>query len=1721
MTQVIQELHKKNNFPVVHYEDPPIGITALTSAAAYADNDEDVSESRASFAETVIKAIADDKVCVVGVYGPGGVGKSKLLANIERQAKKEKLFDVVVTEDVSRNPDLRRIQGEIAYALGLKIMNEETARGRADLLHKRLESNSQKNILIILDNLWKKLKLNEVGIPCGFDNKVRGCKLLLTSRNRDVLRTDMGSDKEFRLNELEHGEARRLFERTVGNIINDLDIKPWVNGVVKNCGGLPLLIVSSAKRLKHGELAAWRNASTHRDVSDVKSIAEQNYNDLGDERIRKLFLVCALDSSSILLRCTLPYCMGLGLYKQFSMTIESARDRLVMDLRSLQNSSLLLDGDDIEDLKMHDIFVDMAISITSIDWKALIGRKDYGFKEWSKDELSKCTAISFRFVGIDELPEKLDCPNLKMLLLSESNKSLKFPESFFESMEKLQVLDLTCLSFTSLPTSIKILENLNSLCLDYCHLEDVTLLGKLKGLQFLSFHGSIIARLPKEIGGLTELRFLDLTECFRLQIIEPGVLESLVNLEELYIDGFCQWEAEDEAPRSNASLADLKNMKKLRTLHITIPHSTNLSSDLPFGNLKEYKIQIGAIAHGCDEYKESRSLKLNLDSGNLLREACMQECLGRTQDLCLDGLQDDRDSIHDLCTKGFQELKHLCVINNLSLQYVVGSTQSTGFMRLESLVLQNLNNLKKISRDCLTPESFSKLKIVKVENCDEIKHFFPSSMTRIFLQLEEIEINRCHLMQQIVGDDEIDEYRDEIDDDANVKSCKLRRLTLQNLPEMMSFYKTVDHSVVFLDGQQILFPSLEELTVVSCGLMKIWHNELSKESFCELASITIRDCENLSHIFPSNKIEVFKSLEMIEVVNCTSLESLIEHVAVNTKKMPKSLVFRNLKKMKLWDLPRLDALVTSSSEATLSLPSLTTVSLRNCHSLRYLFTYDTSRTLVKLEMLDVSDCNKMQKVVAMEESEERNLKAMKFSRLQTLKLCSLKSLISFSLGSCAFEFTSLTNLSILECTELKAFILRLPMPRVETTNEGTAGSDESPPSLFDEKLLNIYKVCTQVLFPSLEELKLSSMCQLKRIWHNQLHGQSFCKLASLTVELCENFSHVFPSNSMDMLQSLSKIEVVGCPSLEALFEPVSLSSEERQKPLELSALKKMKLLNLPRLTDILKGDCEVTLTFPSLMELNVRSCPSLSYLFSSTTAKTLHELAVLDISCCNNLRGIIVMEEGKGKTAETFEFRHLAKLKLGDLKSLICFSLENCAGDGLYPLFDEKLAFPKLEELHIKGVQQKELWNSKILMESFCCLKTLQVKQCHNLVNVIPSFMSERLLHYMESLTVEECPSLRNLFTMSMAKSLGQLQYLGLSGCGEMEYIVTKEDQKSEEAIDKIVIPQLVTLYLHIMPKLRSFCQGKHISEWPSLKEFTIEDCKAVKVILGDAGLEGNGPTYQPLLLVEKVEFPAMESMKILHMDNMEKIWLDDLDSNAFGKLKTLVVEHCEKLLSIFSSYNMLMRFQNLEKITVTDCGSLEVAFQVQEFEFSEACSMNSFQLGEIVLTRLPKMKHVWNELPRGGFTFGHLQHMEVVKCESLKSLFPSSVAKNMTQFKELLVMDSGVEEIIAEKDGVGMSASDLFFPQLTNLKLLELPKLGSFYQNSHTLAWPLLKQLRVRHCGKMRSFLFACEFQGCQGTTTSKNQSALFSFEKEIDIVKHFMLVDTRLTTPVNCLKT
>ena len=87
------------------------------------------------------------------------------MREVAKQVKEEKLFDEVVIATVTQSPDLIQIQGEIADKLDLKL-DKETLTGRADLLRARLSKEKNQKILVILDDIWKKLDLDEIGIPC-------------------------------------------------------------------------------------------------------------------------------------------------------------------------------------------------------------------------------------------------------------------------------------------------------------------------------------------------------------------------------------------------------------------------------------------------------------------------------------------------------------------------------------------------------------------------------------------------------------------------------------------------------------------------------------------------------------------------------------------------------------------------------------------------------------------------------------------------------------------------------------------------------------------------------------------------------------------------------------------------------------------------------------------------------------------------------------------------------------------------------------------------------------------------------------------------------------------------------------------------------------------------------------------------------------------------------------------------------------------------------------------------------------------------------------------------------------------------------------------------------------------------------------------------------------------------------------------------------------------
>ncbi|KAF7847840.1 hypothetical protein BT93_L2524 [Corymbia citriodora subsp. variegata] len=784
------------------FENPPPGLVggALDLNPSAGDGDDTITDSRASIFQGIMEALDDEKLKVIGVYGLGGVGKTTLLKEVEKKLRKEgRPFHTIVKARVSHPPDLKEIQDHIAYAFNLNLEDKPSLEGRGDCLFQKIQSDPTKKVLIILDDLWEKLDLRAVGIPLGDES--RGCKFLLASRISDVLE-QMHADRTFLLNGLTNDEAFRLFEKTVGYRLKDKELKQIASIIVKKLAGLPLLINSVASTLKYSSMTEWRNASIKIDHFSIDTIVKLSYDHLKSEDAKSLLLLCGLINGTIQVETLLVLGISLGLFEEFNNMMEHSRDRLNVALNELCSANLLLDGGDDKDyVTIHDLYKAVVVVTPFGGQNSLMMNGNCG--RWSKEMHEKCWAICLDNVDSDRLVELMHCgfPKLKILMLSQSKEWYGRPTHRHEEgdccrldltlMKELRVLCLRSMHITSLPSSMGILENLRMSYLDNCHVEDVAILGKLKALLILSFAGSTISRLPKEIGELTNLRLLNLSNCKELQIIEPGVLERLINLEELHMKGsFDQWMGNDETSSKsyNASLAELKSLTKLTTLEISIPDPAIFfeDGDLPFGNLIRFWINIGNV--GGREYEGLRNMKLKLGGcDSILSKEWVQTTLQKTQYLHLDGLRELEKNAHELCSQGFPQLKHLDIQNSPSIKYIASSSTDlllTAFTILESLFLDNLINLEKICNGLIAQKCFSQLKVMCIKKCHILKNmWFLSEMQRL-VHLEEIQVHECDSMQAIIADDV---GKVEIVADDMVELPNVCCLDLRELPNMTSF----------------------------------------------------------------------------------------------------------------------------------------------------------------------------------------------------------------------------------------------------------------------------------------------------------------------------------------------------------------------------------------------------------------------------------------------------------------------------------------------------------------------------------------------------------------------------------------------------------------------------------------------------------------------------------------------------------------------------------------------------------------------------------------------------------------------------------------------------------------------------------------------------------------------------------------------------------------------
>ncbi|XP_038890454.1 disease resistance protein At4g27190-like isoform X2 [Benincasa hispida] len=938
----VVEIKNEGNFDRVSYR---VALSEVESSKARTSDFVNFV-SRKPIIDKIFGALMDDNVSRIGVYEMGGVGKTMLVKEISRIVMEKKLFDEVVTSTISQTLDIKTIQGQLGDKLGLKF-DQETNEGRALMLHKRLKM--EQRILIVLDDVWKQIDLETIGIPSIEDH--RGCKILFTSRDNSVLLNDMCIDKNFEIGVLQEDETWNLFKKMAGEIVETSYLKSIAVEIARECAHLPIAIITIAKALRNKHSSIWKDALNQLRnpvVVNIKGMNEKvysslklSYDQLDCEEAKLLFLLCSMfpEDAVIDVKKLHVYAIGLGFLHGVD-TMAQAQHRIAKLVDDLISSSLLIedsnDGWGHRYVKMHDLIRDVAILIASKDDRICTLSYSKGLDElWLEKIMSgNHTVVYLNVEGLCNIPQKLKLPKVQLLVLRGSLlDGCLLSNTFFVQSKELKILELINMNFSIETTPLLFpFANLQTLCLFRCKLGNMEAIGDLNRLEFLSFKGSNIIEIPTTISQLTRLKVLDLSICLKLKIIPPNILSNLKNLEELYLDRFDGWEREElNDGRRNASLSEISHLSHLCVLVLWIQDEKIMPKQLfsRLLNLEKFVISIGCGALGHWSMNISRVLCLKMETGSDLDNE-INVLLKRSEELHLVGSVGARVLPFELKENQSLDLKKLYIYDNLEFKNLAPKQKDhfqKFWSKLEYLKLSKLENLESIfhsDHDHVRESQFNKLKVIKLLDCNKLGSLFFDSILDDFLHLEEIKIVDCKMMTAIA----IMKTERAID---KIEFVNLKILTVEGLPRIQSFLSKTEkqeQSCTLSNGDSFFNElNLTELNVSSCGILNM--SMSSSMSFRNLRSLMVEKCHKLTYLLHPSVARSMVQLIDLVVNDCKRMTTVI---ARGVEEENDEILFKSLCHISLEDLPKLTSF--HHGKCTIKFPILNSIILEDCPEMR-------------------------------------------------------------------------------------------------------------------------------------------------------------------------------------------------------------------------------------------------------------------------------------------------------------------------------------------------------------------------------------------------------------------------------------------------------------------------------------------------------------------------------------------------------------------------------------------------------------------------------------------------------------------------------------------------------------------------------------------------------------------------------------------------------------------
>ncbi|XWS11827.1 hypothetical protein CRYUN_Cryun37aG0034400 [Craigia yunnanensis] len=509
-----------------------------------------------------------EQVGIVGLYGMGEVGKTTHLNKINNNLCEPPIrFDVVIWIVVSKGFYIGKVQDDIAKRVGITdgTWQDKTPEEKAVDIFRVLK---EKKFIILLDDIWERVDLSKVGIP--LPTQENGSKLVLTTRSIKVC-GQMEAHKKIEVQCLTEEKAWELFEEKVGEetLNSNPCIRELAHELAKECGGLPLALVTIARAMAYKNTVEERNyaievcrrssASVFPDMGEeVYPLLKFSYDSLPNDMIRTCLLYCSLFSEDYEIEKDklIDLWIGEGFLDGHG-NASLARNQGHHIIGSLLHACLLEEVDEFR-IKMHDVIRDMSLWIAckceEEKWRFF---EQAGYQLTRLPEVRNWGSIhrmSLMGNRIENLLETPNCPDLQTLFLNE-NQLKVINNDFFRFMCGLKVLDLSVNRvLVELPVGI----------------------SKLLSLECLDLSYTRIRQLPIELKALEKLKCLNL-ECFDHHIRIPRqLISAFLKLQVLRISGCYYSLGQEVEDNSECLVEELKCLNHLNVSTVTITSAFRL-----------------------------------------------------------------------------------------------------------------------------------------------------------------------------------------------------------------------------------------------------------------------------------------------------------------------------------------------------------------------------------------------------------------------------------------------------------------------------------------------------------------------------------------------------------------------------------------------------------------------------------------------------------------------------------------------------------------------------------------------------------------------------------------------------------------------------------------------------------------------------------------------------------------------------------------------------------------------------------------------------------------------------------------------------------------------------------------------------------------------------------------------------------------------------------------